>query len=179
MKPWAEDILHFWFDHVGPAHWFAPRPQLDGEIRERFCPLWEELKAEAPMFFLVGPHQALAAVILFDQFPRNMFREEAEAFSTDGQALGIARQAIDMGYDEQLDDARKSFLYMPFMHSERSDDQDRSVELFRAAGLDDNIAFAERHRDLIRRFGRFPHRNPVLGRESSAAELQAIEDWRA
>ncbi len=179
MKPWADDILHFWFDHVGPAHWFAPRPQLDGEIRERFCPLWEELKAEAPMFFLVGPRQALAAVILFDQFPRNMFREEAEAFSTDPLALSIARQAIEMGHDDQLDDTRKSFLYMPFMHSERIADQDRSVELVRAAGLKDNIAFAESHRDLIQRFGRFPHRNPVLGRESSAAELLAIEDWHS
>lgn len=177
MKPWADDILHFWFDHVGKEHWFAPRQQLDREIRERFCPLWEELKFEAPMFFLGGPRQALAAVILFDQFPRNMFREKAEAFSTDGQALSIARQAIDMGHDEQLDDARKSFLYLPFMHSERIEDQERSVDLFRAAGLTDNISFAEGHRDLIKRFGRFPHRNPVLGRESSAAELLAIEDW--
>ena len=135
--------------------------------------------AKRRCFFLGDPDEALAAVILFDQFPRNMFREEADSFATDGQALSIARQAIDMGYDEQLDNARKSFLYMPFMHSEAIKDQDRSVDLFRAAGLRDNIGFAEGHRDLIQRFGRFPHRNPVLGRESSAAELQAIEDWHS
>ena len=179
MKAWADDILHFWFDHVGPAHWFAPRPQLDAEIRERFCPLWEELRTEQAMFFLGGPRQALASVILFDQFPRNMFREEAQAYATDPLALSIAREAIDMGHDEQLPAERKAFLYMPFMHSEDIEDQDRSVALFRRAGLMDNLRFAEEHRELIRRFGRFPHRNPVLGRESSAAELQAIEDWHS
>lgn len=177
MKAWTDDILNFWFDHVGADHWFSPRPQLDREIRERFCPLWEDMRAEAPLFFLEAPREALAAVILFDQFPRNMFRGHADSFATDDKALGIARQAIDMGFDDQLQGARKSFLYMPFMHSEVLADQDRSVALFTAAGLTDNIAFAEGHRELIRRFGRFPHRNPVLGRESSAAELQAIEDW--
>ena len=177
MKAWAQDILDFWFDHVGPDHWFASRPQLDREVRDRFCPLWEEMRSEAPLFFLDDAQQALAAVILFDQFPRNMFREEADAFASDAQALSIARQAIAMGYDDQLEGPRKSFLYMPFMHSEVMADQDRSVELFRKAGLTNNLAFAEGHRDLIRQFGRFPHRNPVLGRESSAAELQAIEDW--
>ncbi len=177
MKAWALDILHFWFDHVGTDHWFAARPQLDAEIRDRFGPLWHDLQSEAVLFFLADAQSALAAVILFDQFPRNMFREEAQAFATDAKALAIARQAIAMGHDAQLDGMYKGFLYMPFMHSEVLADQDRAVALFAAADLHEQLKFAVGHRDLIRRFGRFPQRNPVLGRESLPAELQAIADW--
>ena len=177
MKAWTDDILHFWFEHVGPDHWFNPRPALDREIRERYRSLWEEMRGEKAIFFLGSAREALAAVILFDQFPRNMFREEPDSFATDPLARSIAVQAIDMGYEEALEQSEQAFLYMPFMHSEDLEDQNRSVALFQRAGLDDNLQYAIGHRDLIQRFGRFPHRNPILGRESSAEELQAIEDW--
>ena len=179
MKTWTDDILDFWFEHVGPDHWFNSRPELDREIRERYRPLWEEMRGEEAMFFLGSAREALAAVILFDQFPRNMFREEPDSFATDPLAKSIATQAIDMGYEEALEGPEKAFLFMPFMHSESLEDQDRAVALFRRAGLEENLQYAIGHRDLIHRFGRFPHRNPVLGRESSPEELQAIEDWHS
>lgn len=176
MRPWAADILHYWFDIIGLHNWFHSGPDLDHEIKARFAPLWESQAREAAIFFVTSPSEALAATILFDQFPRNMFRHEANAFATDGLALEISKLAIEAGFDNQIPTDRRQFLYMPFMHSECLTDQDMSVELFDRLGQADQFRYAIMHRDLIRRFGRFPHRNEILGRQSLPEEIEAIAE---
>ena len=180
MTAWADDVLHFWFDHVGPDRWFGSGAELDAEIRERFEPLWQSMRSEKAIFFVSAPQDALAAIILFDQFPRNIFRHEADAFATDPLALEISKLSIEAGFHVELDTHEKQFLYMPFMHSESLADQDMSVELFDALGEAKPLQFAIMHRDIVKRFGRFPHRNEVLGRETLPDELEAVsegKDW--
>jgi uncharacterized protein (DUF924 family) len=123
--------------------------------------------------FLDHPLTALAGVILFDQLPRNMFRGHADQFATDHLALAIAKGAVDKGLDEKLEPQERGFLYMPFQHSENLDDQNRSVLLFTKLGDDHQLGYAKKHRDVIERFGRFPHRNTMLGRAPRADELAA------
>jgi uncharacterized protein (DUF924 family) len=125
--------------------------------------------------FLDDPLTALAGVILFDQFPRNMFRGAADQFATDHIALAIAKGAVDKGFDEELQPPERGFLYMPFQHSESLADQNRSVLLFTDLGDDEQLGYAKRHRDIIERFGRFPHRNAMLGRTPRPDELAAGE----
>ncbi len=180
VSAWAKDLAHYWFDIVGPDHWFHSAPEIDEDIRERFKPLWESLRHEPGMFFVTSAKEALAAILLFDQLPRNMFRREANAFATDGLALAIAKLAMEAGFDNSLNSVQQHFLYMPFMHSENLDDQDMSVELFDRLGKHEPLQFAILHRDMIVRFGRFPHRNEILGRETRPEEVEAIaesEDW--
>lgn len=173
---WAAEILHFWFDELGSDNWFGSSADVDEQITERFLDLWEEQKAKVAPDFLGSPQTALAAIILFDQFPRNMFRDTAEAFATDHLALQIAEQAIDRELDHQLTKDQRMFVYMPFMHSEDLDDQTRSLGLFTALGIENNIKFAKAHRDIIVQYGRFPHRNAVLGRETRPDEQAAIDE---
>ena len=175
---WVSDVLDYWFDHLEPRHWFMPNPDVDEEIRERFMPLWRSLRHEQAMFFLTDPRVGLAAVILFDQFPRNMFRDDPDAFATDRLALSIAEGMIEAGFDGALPPERRVFAYMPYMHSERMVDQDRSVELFDMLGRKEQVEFAILHRDVIRRFGRFPHRNAVYGRESTPDEVEFLATGR-
>jgi uncharacterized protein (DUF924 family) len=167
---WVEEILTFWFEEVGPEGWFKPTPELDETVRKRFGALHKRLAANPPEAAGKSQRAALASIILFDQFPRNMFRGKAEAFATDDQAIDIARKALAKKLDEKLSEAEKQFLYMPFMHSEILADQEHSVALFRAQDAGKNEKFAVEHRDIVAKFGRFPHRNKVLGRESTPAE---------
>lgn len=176
MTAWADDVLHYWFDHLGPGHWYGSTPDIDAEIRDRFEPLWASLRREQAIFFVSSSREALAAVILFDQFPRNIFRHEADAFATDRLALEIAKLSLESGFDNELESAEKQFLYMPFMHSENLADQNMSVELFDRPGTENSLRFAIMHRDLIVRFGRFPHRNEILGRETLPNEVEAIAE---
>ena len=122
------------------------------------------------------PEGALALIIVLDQFPRNMFRNDPRAFATDPQALAVAERAIAAGFDRKVDRALQSFFYMPLMHSEELADQQKCVDLFRGFGNDNNLKFAQIHEDIIRRFGRFPHRNSVLGRISTAEEENFLKD---
>lgn len=172
---WSAEVIHFWFDELSPKNWWTKSEELDEQITERFQELWEEQKAKVASDFLATPETALAAIILFDQFPRNMFRNTAEAFATDHLALQIAKEAIDREMDHKLTKDQRSFLYMPFMHSEDLEDQTRSLGLFTALGTEDNIKFAKTHRDVIVQYGRFPHRNAVLGRETRLEEQAAID----
>ena len=165
----GQELLDFWFG-LKPEQWWTPDPELDAEIRDRFEELWAEARDRHPSEFLGSPREALAAVILFDQLPRNMYRGHADQFSTDPLALAIAKGALERGYDEALDPDERAFLYMPFQHSEDLNDQRRSLLLFTALGDPDKLSFARKHHDVIERFGRFPHRNPVLGRKSTAQE---------
>ena len=172
MEPWVREVLDFWFG-LRPEQWWKADPDLDADIRERFLELWEE-QAQRPVTDLVrSPEAALAAVVLFDQFPRNMFRGHADSFATDHMALAVARSAVDAGYDEQLPERERGILYMPFQHSEDLEDQRRSVALFTALGDDCQLDFARKHLEVIERFGRFPHRNKILGRTPRPAELAA------
>ena len=172
MTDWIGEILRFWFD-LEPDRWWTRDEALDDEIRDRFRKLWGEKRQLPPEQFLSQPLTALAAVILFDQFPRNMFRGHAEQFATDHLALQIARGAVDSGFDDELPKEEKIFLYMPFEHSEDMDDQRRSLALFTALGDDYFLGFAKKHHDMIEKFGRFPHRNAILGRRPRPEEVAA------
>jgi uncharacterized protein (DUF924 family) len=172
---WRGEVLEFWFA-LKPEQWWRREPALDHRIRQDFLELWSEKRQLPVGHFLADPRSALAAVILFDQFPRNMFRDSDEQFATDHLALAIAGAAVDRGFDAQLEQRERSFLYMPFQHSENIEDQNRSVLLF--TGIDDGN-YAKKHRDIIARFGRFPHRNAVLRRTPRPAELAAgdVAPW--
>lgn len=167
---WAEEILAFWFGELTPEDWFTGKKETDDLIRSRFAGLHAELAAGLPAETRSDPQAALAAIIALDQFPRNLHRGTAEAFATDHLAIGLARSAVERGLDADMPPERRQFLYMPFQHSEDPADQARSVELFGALGDDEAFAYAVEHRDIIRDFGRFPHRNRVLGRENTAEE---------
>ena len=172
MSDWRSDVLKFWFG-LKPEQWWRGPPELDEQVRDRFLDLWKEKRQLPPESFLDDPLTAAAAVILFDQFPRNMFRGHADQFSTDPLALAIAKLAIDRGLDEQLDRQERGFLYMPFQHSEDMDDQNRSILLFTKLGDEEQLDYARKHHDVIARFGRFPHRNAMLGRQPRADEIAA------
>lgn len=174
----TNDILTYWFEEIGPDNWWKKSEATDATITERFHDLWSEWRSRTPESFLTSAKDALAAVILFDQFPRNMFRHNAEAFSTDPLALAIAKGALDKGLDEHMTQDERSFLYMPFQHSEDLEDQKRSLLLFTDLGVQNSLDFAKKHHDIIERFGRFPHRNAVLGRADREGEAEAIEEGK-
>ena len=167
---WRSNVLQFWFG-LDCDQWWHGRPELDRRIREQFIELWEQKRQLPAESFLDDALTAVAAVILFDQFPRNMFRGHAEAYSTDSLALAVAAGAVERGLDKQLAPEERKFLYMPFQHSEKLEDQDRAVLLFTELGDDHQLEYAKRHRSIIERFGRFPHRNTILGRPSRPAEI--------
>ncbi|WP_417618888.1 DUF924 family protein [Parasphingorhabdus sp.] len=171
---WPSEISSFWFDELDPEDWWAKNDAIDSQIKERFLDLWKEQKSKTADGFLGSPETALAAVILFDQFPRNMFRDSADAFSTDHLAQQIAKKAVELELDQQLPEQQRVFLYMPFMHAEDIQMQNKSVTLFTKLGS--NEKFANEHRDVIAKFGRFPHRNEVLGRQTRPEEQAAIDD---
>jgi len=169
---WQDEVLTFWFGLTPEQHWKVD-PALDETIRDRFEALWEEQRQNLPEAFLGSAPEALAAIVLFDQFPRNMFRGHADQFSTDPLALAVAKGAVDRGFDVDVPKERRVFFYMPFEHSERAEDQQRSLLLFTALGDDYYLGFAKKHHDIIARFGRFPHRNAMLGRAPRPDEIAA------
>ena len=179
----AHEVLDFWF---GPsdsatrgafrAAWFAVDPAFDREIRERFLPLYEEAAAGRLNDWKTTPESCLALVLALDQFPRNMFRGSPRAYGTDAEALATAGFAMAAEYDAILPHFTRKFLYMPYMHSERLADQERSVALFEDLGEEASLKAALRHFEIIERFGRFPHRNAVLGRPSSPEEVAFLRE---
>lgn len=164
-------ILRFWFDEIKPTQWFKKDPNFDHTIQTRFSGLYEEAVSNRLDFWDQTPEGALALIILLDQFPRNMFRGAPEAFASDEKALLISKIAISKGIDLKLPAAQRRFIYMPFMHSERLEDQDTGIQLFQNLGDIASIDYAVAHRNIIARFGRFPHRNDILGRTSTNEEL--------
>lgn len=167
---WAQEVADFWFAQPR-ARWFKKDAAFDAEVTDRFLTLWEEQRSRAPEAFLGSPGEALGAVILFDQYPRNMFRDDARSFATDALALATARGAIDAGLDRNMSKDERTFLQMPFEHSEDIEDQERSVALFAALGDPELLDFARRHHAIVEKFGRFPHRNAVLGRAPTPDEI--------
>lgn len=166
---WAEDVLGFWFALPSEA-WFTRSDELDRQCSARFGQLHTELSNMAPAEACATPRTALAAVIVLDQFSRNMFRGTPRAFASDAQARAIAAEAIARGFDAGYATDERCFLYLPFEHSEHPADQSRSVRLFEALGDANYLAYAKAHEVIIARFGRFPHRNSVLGRVSTPDE---------
>lgn len=174
-----QEVLGFWFSERVKPLWFRSTPEFDAELRERFLSTWQAAAAGQLGMWCEAPEGALALVIVLDQFPLNMFRGKPESFSTEALSRDVAAAAIDKGWDRQIEKSRLAFFYLPFMHSEDMADQDRSVALFEAAGLQENLRFARHHRELIRRFGRFPHRNTILARTSSDEELAYLASKEA
>jgi uncharacterized protein (DUF924 family) len=170
----VQSILSFWFSH-GWDDWWKGSPEFDAEIGKRFETLWQEQRENVPEHFLGSADEALAAILLFDQFPRNMHRGHADQFSTDPLALAIARGAIERGYDDGMTPQQRGFLYMPFQHSEDLRDQRQSLLLFTALGDAEQLDYARKHHEVIQRFGRFPHRNAMLGRKPTAMEAAASD----
>jgi len=171
---WRADVLKFWFG-LTYDEWWKGGSEIDNRIKQRFLKLWAEKRQLPVESFLDDSLTALAGVILFDQFPRNMFRGHAEQFATDHLALAIAKDALEKGFDENLQQQERGFLYMPFQHSENVADQNRGVLLFTELGEAEQLGYAKKHRDVIERFGRFPHRNAILGRAPRPEEVAAGE----
>jgi uncharacterized protein (DUF924 family) len=171
----ADDVLAFW-RAAGPQQWFTKDDTFDAEIRTRFLPIYEAAAAGALAEWEATPGGALALTIVLDQFPRNMFRNDPRAFAADAAARAVADRALARGFDAQVPSGERMFFYLPFEHSEAMADQERCCALFRAMGDADLLRWAELHADIIRRFGRFPHRNAVLGRTTTPAEKSFLDD---
>jgi uncharacterized protein (DUF924 family) len=168
-----EDVLDFWLTEVGSARWYAADPALDAAIAGRFGAMVAAAREGAFEAWMLKPRGALALMILLDQFPRNMHRGDGEAFKADALAIALAKRALNLGHDRKTPEPERQFFYLPLMHSECLTDQDRCVRLIltrmpQTGG--DNLPHAVAHREVIRRFGRFPYRNAALGRQSTAEE---------
>lgn len=175
QRRWAAEILHHGFHRLRPLDWFRPSPAIDAELHRRFARELAMLARQSARTFLTGPRDALAAVLLFDQVPRNLFRGTRRAFATDELARSITRAALARGWDRRLTRAERQFLAMPLMHSEAIADQRHGLETYARLGPRYGWPFARSHYRMVARFGRFPHRNTVLGRASTKAELRAVE----
>ncbi|MBO6784797.1 MAG: DUF924 domain-containing protein [Alphaproteobacteria bacterium] len=182
MNVSADEVLAFWFDEAGRDAWFEKDEAFDETVRARFgeaCHAARDGKLET---WVESPRGCLALIILIDQFSRNIHRDSPLAWSADIHALALTKLAIDKGYDQKLGHAHRMFLYMPLMHSENLADQELSVEMFERLAQDGaengetTVEFAERHRDIVARFGRFPHRNETLGRESTPEEEEFLKE---
>lgn len=177
-QDWAQEVLRYWFGELTPRDWFAGEASLDEDIRRRFADLRREVAACPPDAATAPAAEILAAVIVLDQFSRNMFRGSPKAFAGDPLARQLAREAIRRGIDREMGPQERRFLYMPLMHSESAADQRESLRLFEALGEEYGARYARHHKEVIDRFGRFPHRNAVLGRQSTAEELAYLSTHR-
>ena len=173
-----EEVVDFW-RAAGPDRWFTPDLDFDGAIRSRFFAEYEAAAAGRLAAWEETREGALALVLLLDQFPRNMFRGEARAFATDALARAVADRAFARGFDQSADLAMRSFFYLPFMHSETLADQERCVRLYDALNDAEQLRYAVEHRDVIKEFGRFPHRNTALGRVTTPAERVFLDQDNA
>jgi uncharacterized protein (DUF924 family) len=169
-------VLEFWFREDVKQYWFEPDPGFDQSVRKEFAELFARAATGELKAWETSAEGCLALCILLDQMPRNMFRGDARAFATDDKALAIAEHVLAEGYDRDLGVEQKQFLYMPFMHSEHLPNQLRALALFESQGMTRNRRYAEQHLALIRRFGRFPHRNAILRRPDSEAEQRYLSE---
>lgn len=172
---WVDDVLGFWFEVLKEKDWFRGSDKVDQICRERFGETYAELKEHPPAPDSADARTLLAAVLVLDQFPRNMFRKTSDAYATDANALTLARYAVASGKDQALPEMQRHFLYMPFMHSEDSSAQAESLRLFTKLGIENALQYARHHHDIVARFGRFPHRNAILGRVSTPEEMEFLK----
>ena len=169
----AAAVLRFWFEEH-PKDWFVKNADFDAEIRARFHSLHEAAATGTLAHWADEARSCLALVIVLDQFPRNIYRGDARAFASDELARSVARVILERGWDKQMTQAEQLFAYLPFEHSESLEDQNLSCELMKDFDAE-QLRYATRHREIIERFGRFPHRNDILGRESTAAEIEFLK----
>lgn len=170
-----DTILAFWFDEITPRQWWAQSDEFDRQIESRFGAI-HAAAARCELFgWRATSNGRLAEIIVLDQFSRNIFRGQPQAFSCDPLALALAQEAIATKADIELDPARRAFLYMPYMHSESAAIHALAISLFSQPGLEGNLDFAQRHKAIIDRFGRYPHRNAILGRASTAEESEFLK----
>lgn len=173
--PRAAEIIAFWRD-AGPKRWFAKSDAFDDLIRRRFAARVEAAREGALDDWTATPDGALGLVILLDQFPRNLYRDTPSMFASDAKARDVADAAIEAGFDQAFARDMRQFLYLPFMHSEETADQRRALALYEALGQEESLRFARIHAEAIERFGRFPHRNAILGRETTAEERAYLDE---
>lgn len=171
---WVGRVLEFWFQELLETQWFAKDPELDARIRERFLTLHGQLVAPTSAR-VTGPRESLAAVVVLDQFSRNMYRNDPRAFAADAIARRLAATAIEHGFDVRMSGRERLFLYMPFEHSEDRLDQALSLRLMRSLNNENWTRSALQHKEIIDRFGRFPHRNAVLDRQSTTEEMEVLK----
>lgn len=169
------DLIAFWSE-AGPSRWFTKDEAFDRSFREAFLDAHEAACRGDLDHWQCTPGGALALILLLDQFPRNAFRGTARAYASDAKALEVARAALEAGHDRHIDADLRLFLYLPFNHSEALEDQERCIELCRALGNPENLAYAIDHRDIVKRFGRFPHRNAILGRDTTDEEQRFLDE---
>ncbi|PVZ83655.1 DUF924 domain-containing protein [Serratia sp. S1B] len=171
-----QTVIKFWFEEIQPSQWFNNEPALDQLIREQFTDLLNQAKRAELFHWRSHAIGRLAEIILLDQFSRNIFRGHAEAFSADTLALVLSQEAVCSGYDKELPTHMRAFCYLPYMHSESRVIHQEALILFNQPGLEDNLEFEMKHKVIIDRFGRYPHRNQVLGRNSTAEELAFLKE---
>ncbi|MFD2231057.1 DUF924 family protein [Alkalimarinus sediminis] len=171
----SADIIAFWFDEITPKEWFIKDLAFDQIIRDRFLSVHQAAVKGELYHWRLTAEGCLAEIIILDQFSRNMFRDKPEAFAYDNVALVLAQRAVELKLDQLLPSQQRAFLYMPYMHSESVLIHEQAVKLFDQPGLENNLQFEYRHKEIIDRFGRYPHRNAILGRESTTDELNFLE----
>ena len=170
------EVLNFWFEEIEPKNWWKKDAAFDLQIKQRFGELHAQAHAGELFAWRETPQGSLAEVIILDQFSRNIYRDQPAAFASDPLALALSQTAIDKGFDKQLTDTMRSFLYLPFMHSESALIHRIALGLYESLGLDRNLEFERRHKAIIDRFGRYPHRNAILGRKSSDEERAFLQE---
>ena len=170
-----DQVLNFWFKEIEPKLWWVKDNDFDQLIRDRFSRLHKAASACELYQWRQSPEGRLAEIIVLDQFSRNMFRDQPQSFASDALALVLAQEAVASGDDLRLTEAQRQFLYLPFMHSESLVIHDRALALYKANGAKENIEFEERHRAIIEKFARYPHRNKILGRVSTEQEIEFLK----
>ncbi len=177
MRDTKHEIIHFWFEEIEPQQWFQSSEALDQQISDRFQVIHEMASDGLCNSWSVDAEGALSLIIVLDQFPRHMHRNSPKAFASDERALLVAKQAVHKGFDQILTPVKRGFLYLPFQHSEVLSDQRRSAELYSAMEKENPMGhvYAQRHLVPIEKFSRFPHRNKILGRESTPEELEFLK----
>jgi len=169
------DILQFWFKECTPKQWFSKDENFDAKLRERFLDVHGKIVRSETKDWRVTPQGRLAEIIVLDQFSRNMFRNFPEAFAGDSLALSLAREAVKAGDDKKLTPNERQFLYMPYMHSESKEAHEEALGLFESLGGEEALKYERDHKEIIDRFGRYPHRNAILGRVSTPEEIEFMK----
>ncbi|MCC2616839.1 DUF924 domain-containing protein [Aestuariibacter halophilus] len=172
---YPDDVLHFWFDTLTPQQWFQVDPEVDKAIHAQFATVHARASMGELWHWREKPEGALAEVLVLDQFSRNMFRNTARAFASDPLALVLAQRMVELQQDQALTERQRGFVYLPYMHSESRAIHDQAVRLYSALGDAEQLEYEYRHKAIIDRFGRYPHRNAILGRNSSAEETAFLE----
>ncbi|TDO73408.1 uncharacterized protein (DUF924 family) [Halanaerobium saccharolyticum] len=174
MNVKASEVIKFWFEELTPKQWFVSSEELDTRIYKRFGVIHDAATKGELDYWRATPEGSLAEIIVLDQFSRNIYREKPEAFANDLAALILAQEAIRKGFHNKLKTFKRSFFYMPFMHSESLVIHKTALRLFNEPGMEDYFEYEIKHKEIIERFGRFPHRNQILGRDSTAEEIEFL-----